>query len=103
MERFAEILKNLEKRCNVLQKSRFGLSEMIGKITLEGKLRPNLRPSWLIRAQVGAKRGKLTALVELRGTKLELKGPLGAPKEAPREPKSATGDIGEAVRGVRGG
>ena len=57
-------------------------------------MKPNLRLSWLVRAQVGAKRGKLTLLGGLRGTKLELKGALGAPKEAPKEPKRGTGDIG---------
>ena len=55
---------------------------------------PILGLSWLGRGQVGAKRGKLTLLGELRGTKLELKGALGAPKEAPRKPKSATRGIG---------
>ena len=45
--------------------------------------------SWLVRVQVGAKRGKLTLLGGLRGSKLELKGALGAPKEAPREPQRA--------------
>ena len=83
-KRFVNILKNFEKRCKVLQKSRFGGSEIHEKITLEGKLSPNLRPSWLNRAQVGAKRGKLTSTWRLRGTKLELKRALGAPKEAPR-------------------
>ena len=39
----------------------------------------------------------------LRGTKLELKGALGAPKEAPREPKRAMPIIDAAVRGVDGG
>ena len=43
------------------------------KTTSEGKLRRYLKPSWLVRAQVGAKRGKLKLLGELRGTKLELK------------------------------
>ena len=57
------------------------------KNTSEGKLRPNFKLSWLVRAQVGAKRGKLTLLGELSGTKLELKEALGAPKEAPREAK----------------
>ena len=89
-KQFVEILKNLEKRCKVLQKSRFGESEIHGKITLEGKLRSNLTPSWLIRAQVGAKRGKLTSTWRLRGTKLELKRALGAPKEAPRRLKRAS-------------
>ena len=58
-------------------------------MSLEGKLGPILKLSWLVRAQVGAKRGKLTLLGELRGTKLELKGALGAPKEAPTEPQRA--------------
>ena len=55
---------------------------------------PTLRQSWLVRAQVGAKRGKLTLLGGLRGPKLELKGALGAALEAPREPKSAMTIIG---------
>ena len=63
-------------------------------------MRRYLKPSWLVRAQVGAKRGKLTLLGGLRGTKLELKGALGAPKEAPREPKRATRDIESRTRGV---
>ena len=86
-----------------MQKSRFGGSEIHEKITLEGKLRPNLRPSWLIRAQVGAKRGKLTSTWRLRGTKLELKEALEAPKEAPREPKRGTRDIDVAATGLQGG
>ena len=56
--------------------------------------------SWLVRVQVGAKRGKLMRLGGLRGSKLELKGALGAPKEAPREPKRGTETIGAAARGV---
>ena len=52
-------------------------------------MRPNLRLSWLVRAQVGAKMGNLMLLEGLRGTKLELKGALGAPKEAPRRLKRA--------------
>ena len=58
-------------------------------MSLEGKLAPILALSWLVRAQVGAKRGKLTLLGGLRGTKLGLKGALGALLEAPREPPSA--------------
>ena len=50
---------------------------------------PNLMLSWLVRAQVGGKRAKLTPRWRLRGPKLELKGALGAPKEAPRGPKRA--------------
>ena len=46
-----------------------------------------MRLSWLVRVQVGAKRDKLTLLGELRGTKMELRGTLESPKEAPREPK----------------
>ena len=88
-KRFAEILKNLEKCYKVLQKSRFGGSQIHEKLSLEGNLGPNLMLSWLVRAQVGAKRGKLTPTWRLRGTKLELKGGLGAPKEAPRQPKRA--------------
>ena len=59
MKRCAEIWKNLKKHWKVLQKSRFGDSEINEKNTSEGKLRPNLRLSWLVRAQVGVKRGKL--------------------------------------------
>ena len=55
------------------------------KITSEGKLRPILALSWLVRAQIGAKRGKLTLLGGLRGTKLALKGNL----ERPRRPQKA--------------
>ena len=80
-------MKNLEKLCNVLQKSRFGESEIHEKLSLESKLGPILALSWLVRTQVGAKRGKLTSTWRLRGTKLELKGALGAPKEAPRRLK----------------
>ena len=48
LKRFAEILKNHEKRCRVLQKSRFGGSENHEKLRLEGKLGANLEPSLLI-------------------------------------------------------
>ena len=57
LKRFAEILKNHEKHCKVLQKSRFGRTAIDGKMSLGGKLRPMLTPSWLVRVQVGAKRG----------------------------------------------
>ena len=83
----------------MLQKSRFGRSTTDGKIILRDKMGAMLTVIWLVRVQVGAKMGKLTLLGELRGTKLELKGALGAPKEAPREPKRAPGDIGVASRG----
>ena len=61
---------------------------------------PNLALSWLGRAQVGAKRGKLTLLGGLRGTKLELKGGLGAAKRAPRGPKSVMITIDPGSEGV---
>ena len=77
-----------------MQKSRVGGSEIHEKITSGGKLGPNLMLSWLVRAQVGAKRGNLTLLGGLRGTKLALKGALGALKEAPREAKRAMVVIG---------
>ena len=67
---------------------------------MEGKLGTILKRSWLVRVQVGAKRGKLTLLGGLRGTKLELKGALGAPKEAPREPQRAMTIIGPGSTGV---
>ena len=50
-------------------------------------MRPILALSGLVRAQVGAKISKLALLGELRGTMLELKWALEAPKEAPREQK----------------
>ena len=80
-------MKNLKKCCKVLQKSRFRGSETYEKFNLEGNFGPNLMLSWLVRAQVGAKWGKLPPTWRLRGTKLELKGALGAPKEAPRRLK----------------
>ena len=92
--RFVEILKNLEKRCKVLQKSRVGGSEIHEKFTSGGKLGSNLMLSWLVRAQVGAKRGKLMPIWRLRGTKLELKVALGSPKEAPRQPQRARLTLG---------
>ena len=70
------------------------------KTTSEGKLRPNFRLSWLVRAQVGAKRGNLTLLGGLRGNKLELKEALGAPKEAPWKAKRGTRLIGGTAGGV---
>ena len=44
---------------------------------------PVFKPNWLVRAQVGAKRGKLTLLGGLRGTKMEIKGTLEAAKKVP--------------------
>ena len=86
-----------------MQKSRFGGSQIRYKIVLESKLGQLLPLSWLVGVQVGAKRGKLTLLGGLRGSKLELKGALGAPKEAPREPKRAMGEFDAAATGVQRG
>ena len=83
------MLKNLEKRCKVLQKSRFGESGIQEKLSLEGKLRSHLRLSWLVGGQLAAKMGKLTLIGGQKGTKLELRGALGTPKEGPRGPKRA--------------
>ena len=44
--------------------------------------------------------GKLALLGGLRGTKLELKGALGGPKKAPREPQRATTIIDGGSIGV---
>ena len=56
--------------------------------------------SWLIRGQVGAKRGKSTLLGGLRGAKLEPKGALEAAKEAPKGPRCATVPFGVGARRV---
>ena len=94
LRRFAAILKNLEKHCKVLQKSRFGGSAIHEKLTSEDKLRPILMLSWLVGGHVGAKKGKLTLLGGLRGTKLEFKWALRSPKEAPIQPKRARSTLG---------
>ena len=60
LKRFAETLKNREKTWKVLQKSSFEGSQIRWKIVLEGKLGQLLTLSWLVRVQIGAKRGKLT-------------------------------------------
>ena len=97
MKRFAELLENLQKHCKVLQKSRFGGSEIEGKINLESNLGPNLMLSLLARLNFGVKIAKLTPFGWLRGTKFALKDALGAPKWAPRGPKRATRDFGKAA------
>ena len=89
MKRSIGILKNHQKHCNVLQKSRFGWTAIDGNMSLEGRLGPVLTLSWLLRVQVGAKLGKLTLLGGLRGSNLDLKGALEVPEEAPRESKRA--------------
>ena len=60
----------------------FGRLENHEILSLGGELGVIVALSWLVGAQVGAKRGKLTPLRGLKGTELELKGALGAPKEA---------------------
>ena len=100
MKRFVEILKNHEKPLKNSEKSRFGGLEIREKLSLEGKLGRLLTLSWLIRGQVGAKKGKSTLLGGLRGAKLEPKGALEAAKEAPKGPKRAMGDIDPASGGL---
>ena len=85
LKRIIEILKNHQKQCKVLQKSRFGGAAIDQKMSLEGKLGLNLTLSWLVRVQVGAKRGKLRLPGVLGGVILRILegpkrilGPLGA-------------------------
>ena len=73
-----------------MQKSRFGGSEIEGKISLESNLGPILMLSWLARLKFGVKMAMLTPFGGLRGTKFALKDAFGAPKWAPRGPKRAT-------------
>ena len=98
MKRFVEILKNHEKPMKNNEKSRFGGLEIHEKLSLEGKLGRLLTLSWLIRGQVGAKRGKSTLLGGLRGAKLEPKGALEAAKEAPKGPRCATPGFSQGAR-----
>ena len=98
LKRFVEILKNNEKLTKNNEKSRFGGLEIREKLSLEGKLGRLLTLSWLIRGQVGAKRGKSTLLGGLRGAKLEPKGALEAAKEAPKGPRCATTLFGVGAR-----
>ena len=93
-------MKNTVRYCKIQGSEGQKIMKIHEKNTSEGKLRPNFRLSWLVRAQVGAKKGNLTLLGGLRSTKLEFKGALGAPKEAPREPKRATVVIGGGSVGV---
>ena len=71
-------------------------------MSLEGELVAILRLSWLLRAQVGGKMGKLTLLGGLRGPKLDLRGALGPPKEKPRGPKSGLTPIEQHPTGIQG-
>ena len=84
LKRFPTISKNNLRRCKVFQKSMFGGTAIDAKISLEDKLGSLLTLSWLVRKQIKVERDKLTLLGCLRDTKLELKGALGALKEASR-------------------
>ena len=88
--RFAGILQNLEKQCNVLQKSRFVRTVIDGKMSLGGKLRPLLTPSWLVRVQVGAKRGIGRSQESSKSARDRPRAPQERPKSGQRAPKSAT-------------
>ena len=84
-KRLIEILKNHQKQYKVSQKLPFGGAAIDEKMSLEGKLGLILTLSWLVRVQVGAKRGKLTLLGGLGGVILRILeapkrilGPLGA-------------------------
>ena len=80
-----------------MQKSRFGGSEIEGKISLESNLGPILMLSWLARLKFGVKMAMLPPFGRLRGTKFALKDTLGAPKWAPRGSKRATGDLDQLL------
>ena len=74
-----------------MQKSRFGGSENHETLSLEGELGVILALSWLVGAQVGAKRGKLTPLGGLRGTK---EAPSWTSKRLWAGPKRLKGALG---------
>ena len=61
---------------------------------------PLLMLSLLVRLQFVVKIAKLTPFGRLRGTKFALKGALGTPKGAPREPKRAMTNIDSRAGGV---
>ena len=82
--------KNHEKHCKVLQKSRFGRTAIDGKMSLGGKLRPLLTPSWLVRVQVGAKRGMGRSQESSKSARDRPRAPQERPKSGQRAPKSAT-------------
>ena len=94
MKRCAELLKNHEKHCKVLQKSRFGGSEIEGKISLESNLGPNLMLSLLARLNFGVKIAKLTQFGWLSGTEWALGGPLERPKSFQERPKGFNRALG---------
>ena len=94
LKRFAELLENLQKHCKVLQKSRFGGSEIEGKINLESNLGPNLMLSWLARLNFEVKIAKLTPFARLRGTKWALGEPLERPKSLQERPKRLNRALG---------
>ena len=62
-----------------------------------------LTPSWHVKLNFGVKMAKLLALRGLRGTKLALKGHLGAPKEVPRRVTVASAGVRQAGESRWGG
>ena len=95
--------KNHEKHCKVLQKSRFGRTAIDGKMSLGGKLRPLLTPSWLVRVQVGAKRGMGRSQESSKSARDRPRAPQERPKSGQRAPKSATRVSRTVVRRESGG
>ena len=94
LKRFAELLKNHQKHCKVLQKSGFGRSEIEEKIRLERTLEPNLMLSWLARLNFEVKIAKSTPFGWVRGTKWALGGPLerqSGPQERPKRVRVTLG------------
>ena len=94
LKRFAELLKSIEKHCKVLQKSRFGGSEIDEKTCLESNLVPNLMLSWLARLNFGVKIAKSTPFGWVRGTKWALGGPLERPSGPQERPKRVRVTLG---------
>ena len=94
LKRFAELLKNLQKHCKVLQKSRFGGSGIEEKTSLESNLGPNLMLSWLARLNFEVKIAKLTPVGRLRGTKWALGELLDRPKSLQERPKRLNRALG---------
>ena len=82
--------KNHEKHCKVLQKWRFGSTAIDGKMSLGGKLRPLLTPSWLVRVQVRAKRGMGRSQESSKSARDRTRASQEKPKSGQRAPKSAT-------------
>ena len=94
LKRFAEFLKNLQKQYKVLQKSRFGGSEIEEKNSLESNLGPNQMLSWLARLNFGVKIAKLTQFGWLSGTKWALGESLERSKSLQERPKGLNRALG---------